>query len=112
VATAAKDRLSFPLKPAQFQIENDDERDERDRDCEHEQNGLHVIAHPSERHGVYFHCRCIVPPRGDLLASRCNAPAVVATPFIVCVLVALALAAGLHAPAAGFLSILRVGHPS
>jgi len=22
-------------------------------DCEHEQNGLHVIAHPSEKHGVY-----------------------------------------------------------
>jgi len=40
------------LKPAQFQIENDDDRDERDRDCEHEQNGLHVIAHPSEKHGV------------------------------------------------------------
>ena len=44
--------------------------------------------------------------------QRCNAPARVATRITVYVLVALALAAGLHAPAAGFLSILRVGHPS
>ena len=34
------------------------------------------------------------------------------TRFTVYVLVALAVAAGLHAPAAGFLSILRLGHPS
>ena len=40
------------LKPALFQVENDDDRDECDHDCEHEQNGLHVIAHPSEMHGV------------------------------------------------------------
>jgi hypothetical protein len=53
VAAAAENHLSFPsLKPALFQIENDDERDEHDHDCEHEQNGLHVIAHPSEKHGV------------------------------------------------------------
>jgi hypothetical protein len=32
-------------------IENDDDRDERDHDCEREQNGLHVIAKPSEKHG-------------------------------------------------------------
>jgi hypothetical protein len=39
VATAAEDRLSFRhLKPALFQIENDEDCDERDHDCEHEQN--------------------------------------------------------------------------
>jgi hypothetical protein len=59
VATAAEDRLSFrhhasvcALKPAPFQIENDEDCDERDHDCEHEQNGLHVTADPSEKHGV------------------------------------------------------------
>ena len=36
----------------------------------------------------------------------------VATQFIVNVPVALALAAGLHAPAAGFLSFLCMGHAS
>jgi hypothetical protein len=41
-----------------------------------------------------------------------RAPRRVATRFIVHILVALALAAGLHAPAARFLSILCVGHPS
>jgi hypothetical protein len=46
-----------------------------------------------------------------LLAAR-RAPRRVATRFIVHILVALALAAGLHAPAARFLSILCVGHPS
>src|SRR5262249_54107565 len=53
VATPEEERLAFPLKPAQFQIENDDDRDERDHDCEHEQNGFHIISHPSEKHGVY-----------------------------------------------------------
>ena len=52
VAVAAEDRLNSLLKPALFQIENDDDRDERDHDCEREQNGLDVIAHPSEKHGV------------------------------------------------------------
>jgi hypothetical protein len=45
VAAAAENRLSFPSKPAVFQIEKDGDRDERDHDCEHEQNSLHVIAH-------------------------------------------------------------------
>jgi hypothetical protein len=52
VAAAAEDRLNSLLKPALFLIENDDDRDERDHDYEHEQNGLDVIAHPSEKHGV------------------------------------------------------------
>jgi hypothetical protein len=33
VAVAAEDRLNSLLKPALFQIENDDDRDERDHDC-------------------------------------------------------------------------------
>jgi hypothetical protein len=45
-------RFVCALKPALFQIENDDDRDERDHDCEREQNGLHVIANPSEKHGI------------------------------------------------------------
>jgi hypothetical protein len=47
----------------------------------------------------------------DVPSCGSRAPRRVATRFIV-ILVALALAAGLHAPAARFLSILCVGHPS
>src|SRR5262249_27483143 len=53
VATAAEKRLSFSSKARAVSDENDDDRDERDHDCEHEQNGFHIISHPSEKHGVY-----------------------------------------------------------